>query len=189
MKTRSAKQGAKGPDGRTTEAFGVRPVVSSEHLAAGRSPALSEIEYGLIVASHAFSRWMSRGMAAAGMPGMHPTEVMILHTVRHRDRPKRFADICLVLGMEDMHVVTYAVRKLEKAGLVEVGRQGKEKLVGATKAGVEICAKYAALREQLLVAGVTAAGYGESDLSQIAAVLRALSGHYEQAARAAATLA
>lgn len=166
-----------------------RPVVSSEHLAAGRSPALSEIEYGLIVAGHAFSRWMSRGMAAAGMPGMQPTEVMILHTVRHRDRPKRFADICLVLGMEDMHVVTYAVRKLEKAGLVQVGKQGKEKVVSATRAGVEICAKYAELREQVLVAGVTSAGYGEKGLSEIATVLRALSGYYDQAARAAAALA
>ena len=166
-----------------------RPVVSSEHLAAGASPALSEIEYGLIVAQHAFSRWMSRGMAAAGIPGMQPTEVMILHTVRHRDRPKRFADICLVLGMEDMHVVTYAVRKLERAGLVEVGKHGKEKLVSATKAGVEACARYAELREQLLVTGTTAAGYEEKSLSEIAAVLRALSGYYDQAARAAAALA
>ncbi|MFC3209304.1 winged helix DNA-binding protein [Aquamicrobium soli] len=166
-----------------------RPVVSSEHLAAGGSPALSEIEYGLIVAHHAFSRWMSRGMAAAGVSGMQPTEVMILHTVRHRDRPKRFADICLVLGMEDMHVVTYAVRKLERAGLVEVGRQGKEKLVSATRAGVEVCARYAELREQLLVTGTTSAGYEEQNLSEIAAVLRALSGYYDQAARSAAALA
>jgi len=183
-------------EGRGDEAAGaavgagrMRPVVSSEHLAAGGSPALSEVEYGLIVAGHAFSRWMSRGMAAAGVPAMQPTEVMILHTVRHRDRPKRFADICLVLGMEDMHVVTYAVRKLEKAGLVEVGRQGKEKLVSATKAGVEACARYAELREQLLVTGTASAGYGEKSLSEIAAVLRALSGDYEQAARAAAALA
>ena len=159
-----------------------RPVVSSEHLAAGASPALSEIEYGLIVAQHAFSRWMS-------IPGMQPTEVMILHTVRHRDRPKRFADICLVLGMEDMHVVTYAVRKLERAGLVEVGKQGKEKLVSATKEGVEVCARYAELREQLLVTGTSSAGYEEKSLSEIASVLRALSGYYDQAARAAAALA
>ena len=166
-----------------------RPVVSSEHLAAGGSPALSEIEYGLIVAHHAFSRWMSRGMAAAGVSGMQPTEGMILHTVRHRNRPKRFADICLVLGMEDMHVVTYAVRKLERAGLVEVGRQGKEKLVSATRAGVEVCARYAELREQLLVTGTTSAGYEEENLSEIAALLRALSGYYDQAARSAAALA
>ena len=46
------------------------PVVSSAHLAAGGSPALSELEYGLILASHAFTRWMSRCMTAAGLPGL-----------------------------------------------------------------------------------------------------------------------
>jgi predicted MarR family transcription regulator len=164
------------------------PIVSSAHLAAGGSPALSEVEFGLILASHAFSRWMMRGMAAAGMPGLSPTEVMILHTVKHRDRPKKFADICLVLGIEDTHVATYAIQKLEKAGLVSIGRSGKEKIISATEKGAAACESYAEIRERLLVNGAASAGASEAALSELAMLLRALSGHYDQAARAAVAL-
>ncbi|TMV66952.1 winged helix DNA-binding protein, partial [Thioclava sp. BHET1] len=86
------------------EERGLGPIVSSAHLAAGALPALSEMEYGLILLNHAFSRWMVRAMAAAGQPGLSPVEILILHTIRHRDRAKTLADICLVLDIEDTHV-------------------------------------------------------------------------------------
>uniref|UniRef100_UPI000568F23B winged helix DNA-binding protein n=1 Tax=Brucella anthropi TaxID=529 RepID=UPI000568F23B len=99
----------------------IGPIVSSAHLAEGGSPGMSEVEYGLILASHAFSRWMVRCMAAAGLPGLSPIEVLILHSIRHRDREKKLADICLVLDIEDTHIATYAIRKLENAGLLTNG--------------------------------------------------------------------
>lgn len=49
---------------RAASAFG--PIVSSAHLAAGAMPALSELEFGLILLGHAFNRWMVRCAAAAG---------------------------------------------------------------------------------------------------------------------------
>ena len=164
------------------------PIVSSAHLAAGESPALSEVEYGLILAGHGFSRWMTRCMGAAGWPGFSPLEILILHTTKHRDRPKRLADICLVLDIEDTHLATYAIRKLESAGLVSTGRQGKEKIVSPTDKGVDACLRYAAIRERLLVRTVRASGSREQAMSELAASLRSLSGYYDQAARAAATV-
>lgn len=164
------------------------PVVSSAHLAAGRSPGLSEVEFGLNLATMAYQRWMVRCMAAAGLPGLSPLEVLILHTVRHRGRPKRIADIMLVLDIEETHLVTYALRKLTGAGLITVERAGKEKLVGASPEGVALCARYAEIRERLLVAASAATGPGEAALNQVATLLRGLSGTYNQAARAAATL-
>jgi predicted MarR family transcription regulator len=164
------------------------PVVSSAHLAAGAAPGLSEVEFGMILAGHAFNRWMTKCMAAAGVPDMSPVEVLVLHTVRHRDRPKKLADICLVLSIEDTHVVTYAVKKLEAAGLVVSRRSGKEKLVAASAAGVAACDRYHKLREMLLVAPVLQTGLGDAMLSELGALLRALSGHYDQAARAATSL-
>ncbi|MGA7973523.1 MAG: transcriptional regulator, partial [Pseudolabrys sp.] len=44
------------------------------------------------------------------------------------------------------------------------------------------------IREALLVRSVKSAGLDEQRLSEIAALMRALSGHYDQAARAAASL-
>ena len=163
------------------------PIVSSSHLAAGKSPALSEVEFSLTLAANAYHRWMVRCATAAGAQ-LTPLEVLILHSVYHRGRPKRFMDLMLVLHIEDAHLASYAVRKLVKAGLVKTQRQGKEKLVEATEEGIAFCNRYRDAREQLLVESVKAGGATEEALSLTAKQLRNLSGDYNQAARAAATL-
>lgn len=164
------------------------PIVSSQHLATGASPGLSEMEYGVILISHAFSRWMVRCMTAAGQPSLSPVEILILHSIRHRSRPKTLADICLALDIGDTHVANYAIRKLEKAGLIHTGRAGKEKTVRISDAGTALCERYAEIRNELLLRGMSNAGPSQEELSRIASVLRFLSGSYDQAARAAATV-
>lgn len=149
---------------------------------------MSEFEFGVILTSHAFHRWMVRCMAAVGVPDLSPMDVLVLHNVNHRGKKKRLADICLVLNIEDTHIVTYALKKLERLKLVTSSRQGKEKLVSITPAGEAACLKYREVREVLLVRTVKAMGLDEEALSEIAANMRALSGHYDQAARAAASL-
>jgi len=81
------------------------PIVSSAHLATGLLPSLSELEFGLILLGHAFNRWMVRCAAASGVADLSALEVLVLHTVNHRARAKRLADICLVLNVEDTHLV------------------------------------------------------------------------------------
>ena len=164
------------------------PIVSSAHLADGQLPALSELEFGMILAGHAFDRWMVRCMTAAGEPGLTAIDVLVLHSVNHRTRPKRLADLCIVLGIEDTHVVVYAVRKLEKRGLVKGTKVGKEKMITTTPKGTQACLRYRNIREALLVKAVKDIGVDASAMSHVAAALRALSGHYDQAARAAASL-
>ncbi len=167
---------------------GIGPIVSSAHLAEGALPALSEFEFGLILASHAFHRWMMRCIAAAGVPDLSPLDVLILHTVNHRGRAKRLADICLVLSIEETHLVSYGVKKLQSAGLVTSGRAGKEKTVEITGKGRDICKKYREIRDKLLIGPLSTTTLDKEQLSEIAAMMRALSGHYDQAARAAASL-
>ena len=89
-----------------------RPIVSSAHLVSEASPELNEFEFGLISASNAFSRWIVRCMAAAGIADLGPLDVLVLHSVNHRDREKRGADICFVLNVEDGHTVSYSLKKL-----------------------------------------------------------------------------
>lgn len=166
----------------------IGPVVSSAHLASASYPALSEMEFALTMANHAFQRWIMRCMTAAGMPGLSALEVLIVHLVNHRDRPKTLADICLVLNVEDTHLANYAIKKLGAKKLVTIGRKGKEKTVAITETGAAFCARYGAIREALLVRAAQQMGHDPADLSQLAAVLRNLSGAYDQAARAAAAL-
>jgi len=167
---------------------GVGPVVSSAHLARSSLPALSEVEFGLTMANHAFQRWMVRCMVAAGGPAMSPLEVLILHLVNHRERPKTLADICLVLNVEDTHLANYAIRKLAGHGLVQEGRKGKEKTVTVTGAGAALCTRYGEVREALLVRAAHQLGVDPAEMSRLAALMRMLSGSYDQAARAAAAL-
>ena len=44
--------------------------VTSAHLVSARAPEVSEFEFGLIMAGHAFGRWVVRCMAAAGQPDL-----------------------------------------------------------------------------------------------------------------------
>jgi predicted MarR family transcription regulator len=169
-------------------AEGTKLLVSSAHLADGSRPALSEVEFSVTLFVAAYHRWMVRCMAAAGVSQLSPTDVLILHTVRHRDRPKRLADIALVLDIEEIHLATYSIRKLEGLGLVATERSGKEKVVSITEAGVASCARYGEVREAILVEAVKTTTASEADLSKTATLLRQLSGTYGQAARAAATV-
>ncbi|MEF2072058.1 winged helix DNA-binding protein [Consotaella aegiceratis] len=166
----------------------IGPIVSSAHLADGAFPELSEVEFGMILSQHAFERWMVRCMTAAGYPGLTATEILVLHSVTHRGRPKRLADICLVLGIEDTHLASYAIKKLEARKLVSRRKAGKERLIEITDEGESACRRYRELREAVLVGDVKEIGLSPEALSNLAALLRVLSGHYDQAARTAASL-
>ncbi len=170
-----------------------RPIVASAHLVSERAAELSEFEFGLITASNAFNRWIVRCMAAAGVPDLGPLDVLVLHSVNHRERRKKLADICFVLNVEDSHTVTYALKKLARLGLIAGERSGKERLYAATEAGRQACERYRQVREDCLISALDSlatAGAPEPnrEAGEAAGLLRVLSGLYDQAARSAASL-
>lgn len=166
----------------------IGPIVSSAHLAAEGSVELSEFEFGLIIAHNAFARWTVRCMGAAGVPDLSPLDVLVLHSISHRDRSKKMADICFVLNVEDTHTVNYALKKLVKLGLVKGEKRGKENFFTTTQDGQVACEQYAAIRRECLLNSLNALGGTEEDIHSTAGLLRALSGLYDQAARAATSL-
>ena len=203
---RSAVKGAGNRDAAQTAA---RPValddssptpriLSSDHLGSGRWPELSEFEFGLIVSWHAFERWMVRCMRAAGQPELGVNDILVLHHVHHRGREKRLADICFTLGYEDTHVVTYALRKLATAGLVDGRKIGKEVFYATTDAGAAAIERYREMRDRCLLDDEITQLRDNRDpdddrttgaaLSAMARRLRAASGWYDQAARAVSSL-
>ena len=171
-----------------TEGFEIGPIVSSSQLADGAMPSLSEMEYALTVANNAFSRWMVRCMDAAGLSGLTPLEVQVLHSTNHRNREKTLGDLCTMLNIEDTHIVSYAIKKLVGLKLIAAGKRGKEKTVKITKSGEAAANRYKNVREALLISSIKSMGMEEADVSRVAAVLRTLSGQYDQAARGAASL-
>ena len=166
----------------------LRRIVSSEHLVSPKSPELSELEFGLIIAGHAFGRWMTRCMGGAGVKDMTETEILVLHHVNHRGRQKKLADVCFVLNIEDTHVVSYALKKLANLGLVAGARRGKEVFWSTTEAGQALCERYRQVRETCLMPGFSGTQEENARIGDLARLLRTLSGRYDQGARAASSI-
>lgn len=164
------------------------PIVSSAHLVSEQSTELSEFEFGLNMATNAYHRWIVRCMAAAGQDGLGALDVLVLHLVSHREREKRLSDLCFLLNIEDSHIVNYSLKKLAKLDLVTADRRGKETFHATTEAGQALCGRYRDIRESCLIASHGALGEGNKEIGESARILRALSGLYDQAARAAASL-
>ncbi|MBK7424817.1 MAG: winged helix DNA-binding protein [Propionivibrio sp.] len=162
-------------------------IVSSSHLISEKSPELSEFEFGLIIAGHAFNRWLIRCMGAAGVKDMTPVDVLVLHHINHRSSEKRLADVCFVLNIEDTHVVSYSVKKLVGMKLVVSTKRGKEVFLSLSEEGVALCERYRDIREACLLPGFSGQKEENEYLGEIARLLRTLSGRYDQAARAASS--
>jgi predicted MarR family transcription regulator len=174
-------------------ARGAPAIVSSAHLVSEKAGSLSQFEFGLIVASNAFNRWIVRCMAAAGQGDLAALDVLVLHSVHHRGREKKLADLCFILNIEEPHTVTYSLKKLVRAGLISGERRGKEIHYGVTEAGEAACLAYREVREACLIDALDALSGADpktfnAEVAEAAGLLRALSGLYDQAARGAASL-
>jgi len=119
---------------------------------------------------------------------MTPIEVSLLRHVSHRGREKKLADLCLVLGVEDTHVVTHALEKLVKAGYVVSEKAGKELLFSITAEGQALCMQYREIRERCLNDVPVESGIANEAIGEAAQLLRNASGLYDTAARAASSL-
>jgi len=173
---------------RTRPQRNVGPIVSSAHLVSEEAAELSEFEFGLTIANNAFQRWIVRCAAAAGLPDLSPLDVLVLHTVNHRDHEKKLNDICLVLNVEDTHLVSYSLKKLAKLNLVASRKSGKENVFSTTDAGASACQRCREVREDCLVNSFRLLGEANAEVGNMADLLRALSGLYDQAARTATSL-
>jgi predicted MarR family transcription regulator len=165
-----------------------QPIVSSAHLVSPHSTQMSEFEFGLIVAGNAFHRWVVHCMSAAGLKDLMPLDVLVLHHVTHRARNKRLADICFIMNIEDTHLINYSLKKLSHLGVVASSKSGKEVTYASTDAGREFVERYRDIREQCLIGALKADEALNKDIGELARLLRMLSGVYDQAARAAASL-
>ena len=164
------------------------PIVSSAHLVSADSAEMSEFEFGLIVAGNAFHRWIVHCMSAAGLKDLTPLDVLVLHHVTHRARDKRLADICFIMNIEDTHLVNYALKKLQGLGVVASQKNGKDVTYAATDSGRQFVQRYREIRESCLIDALKADDGLNRDIGELARLLRVLSGMYDQAARAAASL-
>lgn len=161
--------------GLTPATPGFEPSLSSKEL--------SDFEYALIILMFGFQRWVGNCMGAANVHGLNALDTLVLHAVNHRARGKRLADICMVLNIDDTHLVTYALKKLAAAGLVRVTPRGRERHFETTLGGEQACLQYRTVREQFLVPSLAMLKGREDPVAQTAHLLRMMSTLYDQAGR------
>lgn len=163
-------------------------IVSSSHLVSPRSKELSEFEFSLIVSNNGFSRWIVHCMAAAGLRELTALDVLVLHHVHHRARGKRLTEICFIMNVEDTHLINYSLKKLQDLGVVQSSRKGKDVTYATTATGTEYVERYREIRERCLIDVLKADDTLNAQIGELARLMRMLSGIYDQAARAAASL-
>jgi predicted MarR family transcription regulator len=112
----------------------------------------------------------------------------VLHHVFHRGRGKKLADICFTLNVEDTHLVNYSLKKLERLGVVAGQKVGKEVIYSATADGQAAIERYRDIRQQCLLDNLGDSSVVTDVNHKLGNTLRALSGLYDQAARAATSL-
>ena len=148
---------------------------------------LSEMELSLTVLWNSVRRWLGQRSNSSTVNGLSDLDIFLLHMLVYRNRQMRGVDLAFALSIDDLHLVSYSLKKLARAGLATSARQGKEVFYAATDKGRENFAAFQADRRRYLEPAMAMLVGSKLDLEEVNGALRALSGVYEQAARAAAS--
>lgn len=160
----------------------------SSHTEEAVDPAaLSEFELSLTILWNSVKRWMSQRSTEGSLSSLSNLDVFLMHLLVYRDRPLRANDLAFALAIDDMHVVSYSLKKLVRMEAITSEKIGKEVFYKAAKPSREHYNEFLADRAKFLEPAMHHLAYGDYDLKSLANLLRALSGIYEQAARTAAS--
>lgn len=146
------------------------------------SEQLSQLEMSLTVLWNSARRWLNKRSSA----GLSDLDVFLMHMLAYRNAPLRASDLAFALAIDDMHLVSYSLKKLTKLGFTTSTKSGKEVIYRATKAGFEHRNAFLRDRARYVEPSIHDLIASGIDLATLTKALRALSGVYEQAARAAA---
>lgn len=147
------------------------------------SDELSQLEMSLTVLWNSARRWLSKRSSVGGLSDL---DVFLLHMLVYRNADLRASDLAFALAIDDMHLVSYSLKKLTKLGLTTSTKAGKEVVYRATKAGSQHREAFLEDRVRYVEPAMRDLIASGMDVAALTKALRALSGVYEQAARAAA---
>jgi predicted MarR family transcription regulator len=144
---------------------------------------LSQLEMSLTVLWNSARRWLSKRSSVNGLSDL---DVFLMHLLAYRNAALRASDLAFALAIDDMHLVSYSLKKLTKMGLTTSAKSGKEVVYRATRRAVEHRNDFLEDRARYVEPAIQDLIVSGIDIKALTTALRALSGVYEQAARAAA---
>ena len=132
-------------------------------------------------------RWLNQRSSFRGVSGLSDFDTFLLHLLVYRNRPLRGIDLAFALSIDDMHLVSYSLKKMTRLGFTSSEKIGKEVFYSALDKGRENYLDFLKDRKKFLEPAMKFISH-EHDLAGLSALLRALSGAYEQAGRSAASV-
>jgi predicted MarR family transcription regulator len=150
------------------------------------SEQLSELELTLTVLWNCVSRWLSQRSNSQVVSGLSDLDVFLMHLLVYRNKQLRGIDLAFALSIDDMHLVSYSLKKLTRLRLISSAKIGKEVFYEATEQGREHYFDFLNDRKKYLEPAMKFLTR-DFDLETLTAFLRTLSSVYEQAARSAAS--
>jgi predicted MarR family transcription regulator len=154
------------------------------HLSREDETAFIEFEFALHHIAEAFGRWSTELHEHVSGRMMTVQEVSMLQVIRMKDNPKSAAEIAKYLNRTDSANVLYALRKLEKSGLIEKSPgPPRETTYQVTEMGRDVTDRYAVKRGELLLSLIDRMSQSGSMFEGVNRTLWLMSGLYEQAAR------
>ncbi|MBO1325489.1 winged helix DNA-binding protein [Acetobacter sp. TBRC 12305] len=166
------------PDGADMErAF----VVSSLNIAMPEK-VFRDFEYALNSMTMTFQRWMRHGMIQAGHPELSALEILVLRSVNQNGPDESIASVMAHLQLSERHPLDYALKKLDRLGLITRRRQRKEVFVGLTDKGRKACRDHARLQHQCLLAAMPQdRKIANMALTELTGMIRQLAAIYDHA--------
>jgi predicted MarR family transcription regulator len=137
----------------------------------------------------AFERSCLQLSVTAGARELPFQELVLLHVVAMQHHPQTSQSIARQLNRDDIQNLQYALRKLEKRGLITkcVAERSKTAHYAITAAGREAVGFYAQIRAQLLTGRTELVSEVDAKLKEATQLLSVLTGIYDDVARVAAT--
>src|SRR5580698_8000463 len=146
------------------------------------SEQLSELELTLTVLWNCVRRWLSQRSNSQTVNGLSDLDVFLMHLLVYRNKPLRGIDLAFALSIDDMHLVSYSLKKLARLKMIAGTKVGKEVFYVPTEAGKIHYFDFLKDRKKYLEPAMNSIAH-QYDLETLGPLLRALSGVYEQAAR------
>jgi predicted MarR family transcription regulator len=154
------------------------------HLAGdAQAAALTRLELGVMRIQEAFGSWVVEVHKQARGPQLSYQDISLLHCVRLRGGTPTLGEMLTFQHRHDLSSLQYGFKKLEALGLLKKVRaeSKRETAYDITERGIDITARYAALRYQTLVSLCAEIVGMEEAMNDAAAVLERLIGLYDQA--------
>ena len=162
------------------------------HWPLGKDPhdvSTTEFEWAVMRFFSAFERSCLQLSITGGSSDLSFQELVLLHVVGMQHHAQTSHSIARQLNRDDIQNLQYALRKLEKRGLIgkSLGDRNKTAHYSITSDGRECVELYAKIRAQLLSGRTELVGEIDRKLQEATQLLSVLTGIYDDVARVAAT--